>query len=199
MGNNGPASKEPGTDGRGERAGEVLENVMVGVDKTWRNKAALRIDRAMRGGSLPPGPTPTTKPESIATQPPESSAPPSIVATSSAPATTRSTGRRGRPTCAPDMATTVPGRQPRPAGVVFRRPLRHHRLHEEHKGSLAAPDGFTPVLSNWHHDVLVPAVAASGLTPLSPWGNFVDEFAAAFAMAPARPGLRSSPTWKAGR
>jgi len=49
---------------------------------------------------------------------------------------------------------------------------------------LAGPDGFTPVLSNWHRDVLVPAVAAAGLTPVSPWGNFVAEFAAAFAMAP---------------
>ena len=49
---------------------------------------------------------------------------------------------------------------------------------------LAGPDGFTPVLANWHRDVLVPAVAAAGLTPVSPWGNFVDEFADAFAMAP---------------
>jgi nucleoside 2-deoxyribosyltransferase len=48
---------------------------------------------------------------------------------------------------------------------------------------LAGPDGFTPVLSKWHRDVLMPAVAAAGLTPVSPWGKFVDEFAAAFAMA----------------
>ena len=53
---------------------------------------------------------------------------------------------------------------------------------------LAGPDGFTPVLLNWHRDVLMPAVAAAGLTPVSPWGKFVDEFEAAFAMArgPAR-------------
>ncbi len=50
---------------------------------------------------------------------------------------------------------------------------------------LAGPDGFTPVLANWHRDVLVPAVAAAGLTPVSPWANFVEEFAAAFAMAPS--------------
>lgn len=53
---------------------------------------------------------------------------------------------------------------------------------------LAGADGFTPVLAKWHRDVLVPAVAAAGLTPLSPWGNFTDEFEAAFAMdrGPAR-------------
>jgi nucleoside 2-deoxyribosyltransferase len=39
------------------------------------------------------------------------------------------------------------------------------------------------VLLKWHRDVLVPAVAAAGLTPISPWGKFVDEFEAAFAMA----------------
>jgi nucleoside 2-deoxyribosyltransferase len=49
---------------------------------------------------------------------------------------------------------------------------------------LAGPDGFTPVMSSWHRDVLVPAVAAAGLTPVSPWGTFVEEFDAAFAMAP---------------
>jgi nucleoside 2-deoxyribosyltransferase len=40
------------------------------------------------------------------------------------------------------------------------------------------------VLSKWHHDVLMPAVAAAGLTPVSPWGKFMDEFDAAFAMVP---------------
>jgi len=49
---------------------------------------------------------------------------------------------------------------------------------------LAGPDGFTPVLAKWHHDLLVPAVAAAGLTPVSPWGEFVDEFGAALAMVP---------------
>jgi nucleoside 2-deoxyribosyltransferase len=49
---------------------------------------------------------------------------------------------------------------------------------------LAGPDGFTPVLAKWHRDVLVPAVAAAGLTPVSPWGKFVEEFDAAFAMVP---------------
>jgi nucleoside 2-deoxyribosyltransferase len=49
---------------------------------------------------------------------------------------------------------------------------------------LAGPDGFTPVLSKWHHVVLIPAVAAAGLTPVSPWGKFMDEFDAAFAMVP---------------
>ena len=36
---------------------------------------------------------------------------------------------------------------------------------------LAGPDGFTPVLLAWHRDILMPAVAAAGLTPLSPWGK----------------------------
>lgn len=47
---------------------------------------------------------------------------------------------------------------------------------------LAGPDGFTPVLLDWHHNVLMPAVVTAGLTPISPWGKFVDEFSAAFAM-----------------
>jgi nucleoside 2-deoxyribosyltransferase len=66
--------------------------------------------------------------------------------------------------------------------VVFQRALGHHRGTKNTKVYLAGPDGFTPVLSKWHSEVLVPAVAAAGLTPVSPWGKFVDEFDAAFAM-----------------
>jgi nucleoside 2-deoxyribosyltransferase len=51
---------------------------------------------------------------------------------------------------------------------------------------LAGPDGFTPVLLRWHREVLIPAVAAAGLTPLSPWGKLDDEFAAALALPPGR-------------
>ena len=59
---------------------------------------------------------------------------------------------------------------------------------------LACLDGFTPVLSNWHRDVLVPAVTAAGLTPVSPWGNFIDEFEVPSQWSQGRPGRRSSPT-----
>jgi nucleoside 2-deoxyribosyltransferase len=51
---------------------------------------------------------------------------------------------------------------------------------------LAGPDGFTPVLLRWHREVLIPAVAAAGLTPLSPWGNLNTEFAAALALPVGR-------------
>jgi hypothetical protein len=40
------------------------------------------------------------------------------------------------------------------------------------------------VLLKWHRDVLVPAVAAAGLTPISPWGKFVDEFERCFRHGP---------------
>jgi nucleoside 2-deoxyribosyltransferase len=49
---------------------------------------------------------------------------------------------------------------------------------------LAGPDGFTPVLLGWHRDVLIPAVAAAGLTPLSPWGKLANEFSTALALPP---------------
>jgi nucleoside 2-deoxyribosyltransferase len=35
---------------------------------------------------------------------------------------------------------------------------------------LAGPDGFTPAGLHWHRQVLIPAVRAAGLHPLSPWG-----------------------------
>lgn len=47
---------------------------------------------------------------------------------------------------------------------------------------LAGPDGFTPVMLAWHHDVLMPAVAAAGLTPVSPWEKFAAEWAAVLAL-----------------
>lgn len=43
---------------------------------------------------------------------------------------------------------------------------------------LAGPDGFTPLGLTWHRSVLVPAVTAAGLEPLSPWEGFDDEFEA---------------------
>jgi nucleoside 2-deoxyribosyltransferase len=49
---------------------------------------------------------------------------------------------------------------------------------------LAGPDGFTPVLLAWHREVLVPAVAAAGLIPLSPWDKFADDFSEVLSMAP---------------
>jgi nucleoside 2-deoxyribosyltransferase len=49
---------------------------------------------------------------------------------------------------------------------------------------LAGPDGFTPVLLRWHYEVLLPAVSAAGLNPLSPWDKMADEFAAALALPP---------------
>jgi nucleoside 2-deoxyribosyltransferase len=49
---------------------------------------------------------------------------------------------------------------------------------------LAGPDGFTPVLLNWHREVLVPAVAAAGLVPLSPWEKFTEDFSEVLSMAP---------------
>ena len=47
---------------------------------------------------------------------------------------------------------------------------------------LAGPDGFTPAGLAWHRRELVPAVAAAGLTPRSPWDGFAAEFAALAAM-----------------
>jgi nucleoside 2-deoxyribosyltransferase len=52
---------------------------------------------------------------------------------------------------------------------------------------LAGPDGFTPVLLAWHREVLVPAVAAAGLVPLSPWDKFAEDFSEVLAMAPGPP------------
>jgi nucleoside 2-deoxyribosyltransferase len=49
---------------------------------------------------------------------------------------------------------------------------------------LAGPDGFTPVLLAWHREVLVPAVVAAGLTPLSPWEKSAEDFSEALSMAP---------------
>ena len=49
---------------------------------------------------------------------------------------------------------------------------------------LAGPDGFTPVLLAWHRDVLVPGVVAAGLTPLSPWEKFAEDFSEVLSMAP---------------
>jgi len=49
---------------------------------------------------------------------------------------------------------------------------------------LAGPDGFTPVLLDWHRQVLVPAVLAAGLTPVSPWDKFAEDFSEVLAMAP---------------
>jgi nucleoside 2-deoxyribosyltransferase len=49
---------------------------------------------------------------------------------------------------------------------------------------LAGPDGFTPVMLEWHRQVLVPAVAAAGLVPLSPWDKFDEDFSQVLSMAP---------------
>lgn len=49
---------------------------------------------------------------------------------------------------------------------------------------LAGPDGFTPVLLAWHREVLVPAVAAAGLVPLSPWEKSAEDFSAVLSMTP---------------
>ncbi|MDQ2729088.1 MAG: nucleoside 2-deoxyribosyltransferase [Actinomycetota bacterium] len=35
---------------------------------------------------------------------------------------------------------------------------------------VAGPDGFTPAGLQWHRQILIPAVQAAGLDPLSPWG-----------------------------
>jgi nucleoside 2-deoxyribosyltransferase len=42
---------------------------------------------------------------------------------------------------------------------------------------LAGPDGFTPAGLYWHQQVLIPAVLAAGLQPLSPWDASDDDFA----------------------
>ena len=49
---------------------------------------------------------------------------------------------------------------------------------------LAGPDGFTSAGSKWHRDVVVPAVSAAGMEPLSPWDHFQPDFAALAAMPP---------------
>ncbi len=41
---------------------------------------------------------------------------------------------------------------------------------------LAGPDGFTPAGLYWHRQVLIPAVVAAGLQPLSPWDAPDDDF-----------------------
>ncbi|MDQ2838559.1 MAG: nucleoside 2-deoxyribosyltransferase [Actinomycetota bacterium] len=35
---------------------------------------------------------------------------------------------------------------------------------------VAGPDGFTPAGLQWHRQILLPALEAAGLDPLSPWG-----------------------------
>lgn len=49
---------------------------------------------------------------------------------------------------------------------------------------LAGPDGFTPAGLAWHRGVVIPAVRAAGMDPLSPWDHFGPEFASLAAMAP---------------
>lgn len=49
---------------------------------------------------------------------------------------------------------------------------------------LAGPDGFSPAGLTWHREVLVPAVVAAGMEPLSPWDHFQPDFAAVAAMPP---------------
>jgi nucleoside 2-deoxyribosyltransferase len=49
---------------------------------------------------------------------------------------------------------------------------------------LAGPEGFTSVLLAWHREVLVPAVAAAGLLPLSPWEKFAEDFSEVLSMTP---------------
>ena len=49
---------------------------------------------------------------------------------------------------------------------------------------LAGPDGFTPYGLEWHRQRLMPAVAAAGLVPLSPWDGFGAEFEALASAAP---------------
>lgn len=55
---------------------------------------------------------------------------------------------------------------------------------EDREVYLAGPEGFTPVLLQWHNQVLVPAVRSAGLVPLSPWGRWEDEFARLQALPP---------------
>jgi nucleoside 2-deoxyribosyltransferase len=55
---------------------------------------------------------------------------------------------------------------------------------------LAGAEGFTPALALWHRDVLMPAVTAAGLVPVTPWFEFDHEFADLEAMEPGE--LRTS-------
>ena len=100
--------RRPG--GGPERPGEVLVDVVMGVDQARRDQAAVGpqgpLGGRRRSSSRPP--TATTKPSRQATQPPASSRrSSSIVTTRSAPATSRSTGP--------------------PAGSVTSRPSRRSR------------------------------------------------------------------------
>lgn len=51
---------------------------------------------------------------------------------------------------------------------------------------LAGPDGFTPAGLAWHTEVLVPAVRAAGLMPLSPWAGATDPFETLRTMPPGQ-------------